>query len=190
MREITKEYLKEIRRAKKYSVKEMARRLCISPRTLEGYEGGRKIPETIKKLVRVIFPKLSILFVFCSICCAGQAEETRILAETIAAEACSEGYEGLQAVANVIRNRAISQNKTPYQIITAKNQFYGYTNKNRTKIYKGCKKTADYLAENIMNLPDITGGAEYFLLPSEKIRAWHGEKTVTIKKHTFYKGKL
>lgn len=112
-----------------------------------------------------------------------------IVAEVIAAEACSEGFDGMKAVANTIANRSKHQSKTPYQIVTAKNQYYGYTNKNRHKIYLSCKSEADYLSVHLMELSDLTDGAEFFLLPGEPVRKWHGKKTVTIGKHTFYRGR-
>ena len=118
---------------------------------------------------------------------AGADEQTDMVAKVIAAEACNQGEAGMIAVGNVIKNRVVAWHKTPYQIVTAKNQFYGFTAKNRDEIYQGCKKTADYVAANLMTLPDITHGGMYFLLPYEHTRAWHGDKTVTIREHTFYK---
>jgi len=121
---------------------------------------------------------------------AGCIGECRIVAAVIAAEACGEGEIGMRAVAHTIQNRAREWRKTPYQIVTAKNQYYGYTATNRDRLYAQCQQTADRLAMGIYtqtNGHDITEGALYFLLPGERVRAWHGEKTVTIKKHTFYR---
>lgn len=109
------------------------------------------------------------------------------VAEVIAAEACSEGPSGMQAVANTIKNRAKIAHITPVAVVTAKNQYYGLTNKNRAKIYRECRETADYLEAHINSIPDITGGATYFLLPGERRRAWHKTFTVKIGKHSFYK---
>lgn len=131
----------------------------------------------------ILFTTL-ILYVWAGV---SQADESNIVAQVIAAEACKDGEIGMHAVANTIANRVRSRKQNPTQIVTARNQYFGYTNKNREKIYKGCKQIADKLAENIMNLNDITDGAEYFLLPGEKIRRWHGKKTVTVKSHTFYR---
>ena len=116
--------------------------------------------------------------------------QEQIIAEVIAAEAAGEGERGLRAVACVIANRARAQHKTPYQIVTAKNQFYGYTAKNRHKLYLQVKPIVDKLAGDIMRIKDITGGAVNF----ENIEAF-GEpgwrkgkvKTCKIGRHTFYK---
>ena len=115
-----------------------------------------------------------------------KAWELVMVAKVIAAESCDQGGTGMAAVANVIANRAKAWHKTPYQIVTAKNQFFGYTNKNRDLIYKGCKETAEYLAQNLMSLPDITHGALYFRQPIERIQKWHGEETVRIREHIFH----
>lgn len=127
--------------------------------------------------------------IFSALCSTCHADETQTIAEVIGAEGCSQGFIGLQAISNTIQNRAKRQHKTPYEIVTAKNQYFGYTNPKRHKIYMTCKADADYLAKNIMNLEDLTDGAEYFLLPGEPVRKWHGRKTVTIKAHTFYRNK-
>lgn len=111
----------------------------------------------------------------------------RIVAEVIAAEAGGESEIGMRAVACVIANRARAQHKTPYQIVTAKNQFYGLTAKNREKLYRQVKPIADKLAARIMSLPDITGGALYFRTARERVFPWCKIRTVKIGKHIFYK---
>ena len=115
--------------------------------------------------------------------------QEQIIAEVIAAEAGGEGERGLLAVACVIANRARAQGKTPYQIVTAKNQFYGLTAKNRIKLYHQVKLIADRLARDIMRLPDITGGALYFRTEKERLFPWTKpeNKTVKIGNHIFYK---
>lgn len=97
----------------------------------------------------------------------------------------------MELVAEVIRNRAQVWHKTPYQIVTAKNQFFGYTASNRARLYTQCQQTADRLAQAILarSLGDKTGGALYFLRPGERVRAWHGDRTVQYKQHTFYRGR-
>lgn len=113
--------------------------------------------------------------------------ETEIVARVIAAEAAGEGEIGLRAVACVIANRARAQHKTPYQIVTARNQFYGLTAKNRKKLYRQVKPIADRLAAEIMSLPDITGGALYFRTAQERVFPWCKIRTVKIGKHIFYR---
>lgn len=111
------------------------------------------------------------------------------IARVLAAEGASEGRQGMIAIANTIGNRAKDSNKTPLDVVTQKNQYYGYTAPNKEKLYKQVQKEADMIANDLVEgkLVDITGGAKYFLLPKEKVRSWHGDKTVNIGKHTFYK---
>jgi spore germination cell wall hydrolase CwlJ-like protein len=118
--------------------------------------------------------------------------EMREVAKTIAAEAASEGEEGMLAVANVINNRAVKKGKTPYEIITAKNQFYGTTASNRDRLYKEVQPIVDKLAQMLYNkqLKDNTNGAEYFRQPKESIRKWHGEETIRMGNHIFHKERV
>jgi spore germination cell wall hydrolase CwlJ-like protein len=111
------------------------------------------------------------------------------IARVLAAEAASEGRSGMIAVANTIGNRAKDSGRTLMDEVSAKNQYYGYTAENKEKLYKQVKADADKIADNLVEgrLRDTTGGAKYFLLPTEKVRGWHGDKTVSIGKHTFYK---
>lgn len=132
-----------------------------------------------------------ILLIITSVIIAhAQDYKTRIVAEVIAAEACGEGKNGMQCVANVIANRAKKQHKTPYEIVTQKNQFFGYTSKHRLLLYLSVKNTVDKLAENIMDLPDLTNGATNF----ENINRFGKPKwarkmllTLKYKNHNFYK---
>ena len=116
-----------------------------------------------------------------------EAEQKKVVASVIAAEASGEGETGLFAVACTIKNRCIKYHKTPYQIVTAKSQFSGYTAKNRLKRYAEVKEKADFLAENILYLTDITGSALYFKTKKEKLKPWHKVLTVKIGNHLFYK---
>ena len=93
-----------------------------------------------------------------------QIYEKRIVAEVIAAEACGEGYKGMVAVASVISNRAKIKRKTFYQIATQKRQFFGYTAKNRTKLYKEVKEKVDEIVDLLYSgkLKDTVNGATHF----------------------------
>jgi len=115
-------------------------------------------------------------------------ERTEV-AKIISAEACSEGKLGMWLVGNTIANRVKLYNKTPYQIVTQKNQYFGYTNPNKDKIYKDCKNIANMIAGKIYSntLEDFTNNAIYYLRPDEKVRKWHKKRTITFKNHTFYK---
>jgi spore germination cell wall hydrolase CwlJ-like protein len=113
--------------------------------------------------------------------------KTRVVASVIAAEAAGEGWEGMYYVANVIDNRAKKENKTPYQIVTARNQFFGYTAKNRSKLYSQVKNDANKLAVGISIIRDYTHGALYFRKYDEPRKPWHKVETLRYKNHIFYK---
>ncbi len=122
-------------------------------------------------------------------CQSAFADDFQIIASVIAAEACSEGQEGMNLIAEVISNRAKKWHKTPLEVVTAKNQFYGYTAPNRPKLYAQCQLEADLAATRLLagSTGQITGGAIYYLLPGESLRSWHDKKTITYKNHSFYK---
>ena len=122
-------------------------------------------------------------------CQSAFADDFQIIASVIAAEACSEGQVGMDLIAEVISNRAKKWHKTPLEVVTAKNQFYGYTAPNRPKLYAQCQLKADRAATEVFTgeTGQITGGAIYYLLPGEPLRSWHGKKIITYKKHSFYK---
>lgn len=113
--------------------------------------------------------------------------DRQTIAITIAAEAAGEGYDGMYRVANTIRNRAIKYRMAPDQVVKQRNQYYGYTAKNRIKHYNSVRKQADYLATNIMQLPDKTGGAIYFRQLKEPCFKWCKVETARHKNHIFYK---
>lgn len=113
--------------------------------------------------------------------------EAQIVAEVIAAEASGEGYQGMYAVACTIANRAKLWHKTSYQIVTQKNQYYGYTAKNRYLLYLKVRRIANQLAGNIMLLQDITNGALYFRRFDEPMFKWCKIETYRYKNHIFYK---
>ena len=140
----------------------------------------------MKKAIILII--LWILFVACYIAW-GDTFYTidEVVASTICAEAVGEGCVGLYAVSNVITNRSKKWNKTPYEIVTQRNQFYGYTAKNREELYKQEKDYCDYLAKNLLELDDITNGALYFRRIDEKKQSWHMRFCIKIKNHLFYK---
>ena len=118
-------------------------------------------------------------------------KEIREVAKVLAAEAANQGVSGMVAVANTIGNRAKSRNKTPFEVVSEKNQYFGYTNENKEKIFAEVENEALDVARRLYEgkLKDTTSGAEYFLLPKEKIQKWHGDRTVRIGDHTFYKEK-
>lgn len=116
--------------------------------------------------------------------------EKETIARVIAAEACGEGEKGMELVAQVINNRSKDWNKTPFRVVTAKNQFYGITASNSHKLYAQCHSTANRLAESILTGQlghDLTNGALYFRQPKEAVYSWHKTETLRFKNHIFYK---
>jgi len=135
---------------------------------------------------------LTVVFISVTICCVYLYHKDRKdvdVAKVICAEMCSEGNISMYGVANSIQNRMKLNNKTAYEIVTEKNQYYGYTNINKNKIFedKQCRETSLYLSRNITDLVDITNGALYFRVEDEKIQTWHNILTVKIGRIYFYK---
>lgn len=116
-------------------------------------------------------------------------QQTKIVASVISAEACSEGTLVMFGVGSTIRNRMIQNQMSAYEVVTAKNQYYGYTNKNRNKIFQDtrCSIPAMFIAENINKLPDMVNGAIYFRFKNEQKKHWHKNLTQTINTCEFYK---
>lgn len=141
-------------------------------------------------VITAILVSLLLLLLFCATARAGDFED---IAVTIAAEACGEGPHGMLLVAETVRNRAIAWNKTPGQIVRQKNQYYGFTAVNRLVLYSQCQAVADRLATALIEGSlgsDYTLGALYFLRPGEKVRKWHGKRTIEYLGHTFYRGRI
>lgn len=124
-----------------------------------------------------------LIFASATACHASGSE----VAKTIAAEACGEGRKGMLMVANVIANRVKAWGKTPLQVVSQRNQFYGFTASNRDRLYNQCREQADFLASQLMFLTDETDGALYFRQHSEPIYSWHGAETVRYKGHIFHR---
>jgi spore germination cell wall hydrolase CwlJ-like protein len=138
----------------------------------------------MKKFILVLF----ILLVFRIDAHAQSVQyQAQVIAQVISAEASGEGYLGMYLVSNTIKNRALLYHKTPYQIVIQKNQYYGLTAKNKNKLYNQVKKQADYLACNLMNLPDKTSGALYFRQLKEPRLKYHKTETIRYNHHIFYK---
>jgi spore germination cell wall hydrolase CwlJ-like protein len=135
-------------------------------------------------LVILVISLLSIHFYM-----AGVRNKTRIVAEVISAEACSEGPHAMMGVASTIKNRMVARGLSAYEVVTEPKQYAGFTNVNREKIFSDarCSEPALLMAEHIEDMPDIVAGAIYFKTPDEKLRPWHKIKTVQIGKLEFYK---
>lgn len=111
------------------------------------------------------------------------------IAMVIAAEACGEGVGGMRLVAEVVRNRAVSRGTSYIKVVTAKNQFYGYTAKNRHKLYKSVKAQADKIVDDMYDgkLGNKTNGALYFRRPDEPMFRWCKIETTRHLNHIFYR---
>jgi len=131
---------------------------------------------------------LAILFSFLYIGIAN-ASDQKTIAMVIAAEGCGENSTGLYAIASVIMNRSIQWHKTPLQIVTSKNAFYGLNAINRHRLYRQCESDSNKLAALVLDgsLDDITNGALYFRQPREPIYSWHKVKVWEWKGHVFYR---
>ena len=107
----------------------------------------------------------------------------------IIGEACSEGYNGLYAVACVYRNR-LSKGMSLGCVALKRKDLNEFVRKQGRKI--------EYLAKRIIkevfegNAPDITGGASHYEnVERFGIPRWAKDmvRTLKIKSHTFYKEK-
>jgi len=137
---------------------------------------------------------LILFFLFPSIVFA--ATEKQIVAAVIICEAGGEGEKGMQAVANVISNRA-AKGKTPLKVVTQKHQFECIT-KNLNDLENFVNKASKHpkwsqalnLSEKIANksLVDITGGSTHF--HNTSMTPYWAKKIqfkVKIGGHLFYK---
>lgn len=128
-----------------------------------------------------------------------------IMARTIWGEARSEGYQGMQAVANVIMNRVRSRRwaNTPAKVCLQKYQFSVWLGGDASKsamlavtesndLFRQAKEIARRAILN--DLTDVTGGADHYLneIVTIKIRggslpSWFDtqKKTASIGRHTF-----
>lgn len=97
-------------------------------------------------------------------------DDVTTLASILQGEAGGEGVHGMQAVANVIQNRA-SQNFSGYgsalvDQALAEKQFQGQV----SKPGKQAKAIAEQLVSG--SIPDITGGALYYANPADSSAKW------------------
>jgi spore germination cell wall hydrolase CwlJ-like protein len=125
-----------------------------------------------------------------------------ILAATLWGEARGEGLKGMQAVLNVIINRANGNISTASQIVLQPKQFSFWNGKSDPRTYahqlanskRGTDKLFDaslVLVDKAMKgqLTDITGGSTFYFNPHIIIPKWAKsmKKTITIGNHDFYK---
>jgi putative nucleotidyltransferase with HDIG domain len=126
-----------------------------------------------------------------------------IVAATLWGEARGEGTNGMQAVLNVIMNRANGNFDKTYKVVLVPKQFSMWNSvtnptetalnvardnfNTRDKQWMQAVKLVDLAAKG--KLPDITGGAIFYFNPHKVIPSWAKKliKTVTIGNHDFYK---
>ena len=138
----------------------------------------------------------------------GLSNSDLIVAATIYGEAGGEGYNGMKAVANVIKNRADNKNKNPLDIVLQKKQFSMWNNKpddtsrmnyiNSIEKKAAKNKSEETAWNNAKDLVDThikqkgddnTKGAQFYHTTSIKPN-WNWNKlehTTTIGNHIFYK---
>lgn len=132
---------------------------------------------------------------------SGQSKEIDVLARTIYGEARGEGMQGMQAVANVVMNRAknpgwwgndvISVCKKPYQF-----SCWNLNDPNYYKINTVTKESdpvfedALYIAQKAVSgqLTDLTDGATHYHAANIEIPNWAWEMSLKgiIGSHVFY----
>lgn len=141
------------------------------------------------KIVILSIVALMVMFLVAGVASADCVGPCRDIAVTLSDEAGGEGEQGMRAVGSVIANRSKAWNKTPHQIVTAKNQFYGYTAKNRLLRYREVKPIADKIALEIMagTIKDTVNGGLYFRTAKEKRFKWCKVETARVFNHIFYK---
>ena len=122
-----------------------------------------------------------------------------ILARVIWGEAEGEGAEGMQAVGNVILNRANIKNKNIPEVMFRKDQFSAIGDKNRfNSMINLSPDNPEYIqaleiSKKLLagELDDITNGATHFYNPNTANMNYDWIKqypVATIGNHTFAKG--
>lgn len=121
-------------------------------------------------------------------------EDLSVPVQTIILESGGEGFEGMIAVANVIRNRAKARNMTYTAVCLQKWQFScwnGSKARGGAFIRKNRGVWRDALdAWQVSESEDITGGADHYHTKSVN-PSWNRGmvQTVVIGNHRFYKSK-
>lgn len=139
----------------------------------------------------------------------GFGDPQSVLAIAMVQEAGGEGLQGMQAVGNVIVNRANKKGRTVQTVITEKYQFSAFNKEDPRDAWERKKDTAVYqqayqIAGQVLNnqVSDITKGADSYLnvAATRKLRikegkgdtlpSWYSTSKITthIGNHTFLKG--
>lgn len=109
-------------------------------------------------------------------------------------EARGEGIQGMQAVSNVIRNRARRSGLTIYQEVTKRFQFSAITAPGdpMLNVYPDRDDKQWLAAQDIVDnehIEDITQGATHYFNPQVVLPAWSASltKVCSLGNHDFYK---
>ena len=115
-----------------------------------------------------------------------EGAELNLIEKTIIAEAVSEGYEGMYAVACVIRNR--NGNLKGF-VGSRRSDLDAFVKRQGEKYSRMAQKIYKEVFEE--NKPDITNGATHFESSDfpDAWWVWSMTETVSIGKHTFWKRK-
>jgi N-acetylmuramoyl-L-alanine amidase len=114
------------------------------------------------------------------------------VAAVLIAEAGGEGLAGMQAVANVIANRAGARGLSRLAVVSSPRQFSCLNGSSLSRLEAAARKhprwgCAVALASQA-SLPDITGGANHYHAAGVSPRwAKPANRTARIGGHTFYK---
>lgn len=145
--------------------------------------------------MRVVMAILACTLILggCDVATAAEWEDLGIVHKTLIAEAGGEGMDGMQAVANVIRNRAVRRGMTVEAVCLQRLQFSCW-NGGRGQVDRMVRRNRavwdDALtAWQLSGTEDITVGADLYHADYVKPR-WDWSKTVrTVKvgRHIFYR---
>ena len=147
----------------------------------------------LKKINIILFIAIGIMLFGCQ---NAYSEEISIPEITLIAEGVNQGFEGMIAIGEVIRNRVKSNRwpNNPEEVAHQKWQFSCWNNPQ--KAYKFAYDHREYWTKaekawEVSERSNITGGADHYHADYVK-PDWNWdllEHTVTIKKHMFYKYK-
>lgn len=134
---------------------------------------------------------LIIISLFCSVPIFAYTPE-EVVAAVIIREAGGEGPIGMQAVANVILNRANNKKQEPFYVVTQKSQFATVSSEiiEAAKVHPRWQYALN-LSEKVANknLEDLTDGANHFYSGTQKpYWAKKMQFKVKIGGHYFLKG--
>ena len=125
-----------------------------------------------------------------------QQKELDTVIATLILEAGGEGKKGMEAVYEVILNRAKVRKKTPFQIVTQRKQFSCFDSGVERAVEKAKKHPRWALAESIVKSPvtNFTKGSTFY--HTTKVNPYwkdiflkRGAQTTLIGNHIFYTGK-